>query len=150
MHAVKNINMKKTFPLLTLFILATGLVFTVMLVESNTDERWYDEAAVQQGQQLFQQYCAACHKANAEGTADWKKTDANGKLPPPPLNGTAHAWHHDLESLRLSIREGGVSLGGTMPPFENQLNEEQINAVIAYFQSKWPDDLYRKWAERFL
>ena len=37
-----------------------------------------------------------------------------------------------------------------MPAFKDQLNDDQINALIAYFQSKWPDDLYHKWADRFI
>jgi thiol:disulfide interchange protein DsbC len=142
--------MKLSFIQLTPASLITALALMTLPVNAQALDRWYDQASVQQGDQLFQQYCAVCHKPNAEGTADWKKTDANGKLPPPPLNGSAHAWHHDLKSLRLSIREGGIKLGGTMPPFKDQLNNDQIDALIAYFQSKWPDDLYHKWADRFI
>jgi thiol:disulfide interchange protein DsbC len=90
-----------------------------------------------------------CHGQNAEATANWKQTDANGKYPPPPLNGTAHAWHHDIELLRKTVREGGVKLGGTMPAFNEKLSSGQIDRVIAYFQSKWPEDTYKKWSGRF-
>jgi len=47
------------------------------------------------------------------------------------------------------VREGGQKLGGLMPPFEQTLNAPQIDSVIAYFQSKWPEDIYQKWAGRF-
>ncbi len=113
-------------------------------------ERWYSPQQVATGKQVFLQNCAACHGPEAASTPDWKQTDANGKYPPPPLNGTAHAWHHDLPLLRRTVREGGQKLGGLMPPFESQLNAAQIDAAIAYFQSKWPDDIYQKWAGRFL
>lgn len=36
-----------------------------------------------------------------------------------------------------------------MPPFEDKLSDQEIDQAIAFFQSKWPDDLYRKWAGRF-
>ena len=103
---------------------------------------------LQTGGSLFQQNCASCHGANAEGTLEWKKTDSNGNYPPPPLNGTAHAWHHDISVLKNTIQEGGVKLGGTMPPFKDKLSTSDIEAVIAYFQSKWPDRLYQQWDTR--
>jgi thiol:disulfide interchange protein DsbC len=112
-------------------------------------ERWYSDEQVLQGKKLFRQNCAACHGQNAEATPDWKKTDANGKYPPPPLNGTGHAWHHDLDLLRRTIREGGAKLGGQMPAFERVLGVEEIDSVMAFFQSKWPDDLFQRWAGRF-
>ena len=112
-------------------------------------ERWYSDEQLLQGEKLFRQNCAACHGQNAEATPDWKKTDANGNYPPPPLNGTAHAWHHDLDLLRRTVREGGAKLGGQMPAFEGTLDAEEIDSVIVFFQSKWPDDLYQRWAGRF-
>jgi thiol:disulfide interchange protein DsbC len=111
--------------------------------------RWYSAEQLAQGEQLFQKNCASCHGVNAELTIDWKKTDSNGQYPPPPLNGTAHAWHHGLPQLKQTIQHGGASLGGVMPAFESILNDAEINAVISYFQSKWPTDTYRKWAARF-
>ena len=105
------------------------------------ESRWYDESAVDKGSVLFKQYCASCHGENAEKTVDWKKTDSNGKYPPPPLNGTAHAWHHSKELLKKTIREGGAKLGGVMPAFEGQFSDRDLDDLVAYFQSKWPDDL---------
>ena len=112
-------------------------------------ERWYSEEQVVQGEKLFRQNCAGCHGQNAEATPDWKKTDANGNYPPPPLNGSAHAWHHDLDLLRRTVREGGAKLGGQMPAFEGVLDAAQIDSVIAFFQSKWPDEIYQRWSGRF-
>ena len=128
-------------------ILITPLILPpVLLAES----RWYDESAVNRGSVLFKLNCASCHGINAEATPDWKKTDSNGKYPPPPLNGTAHAWHHSKELLIKTIREGGAELGGMMPPFEGKFSDRDLDDLVAYFQSKWPDDLYHRWAERFL
>jgi len=124
-----------------------GLLISLLFAATvQAESRWYDQATVDQGAALFSQNCASCHGTNAEGTADWKKTDANGNFPPPPLNGSAHAWHHNKELLKRTIREGGAKLGGLMPGFADKLSDKEINAVIAYFQSKWPDSVYQKWA----
>lgn len=126
------------------------LSVSTALIPAQAAQRWYSDQQEKQGARVFQQNCATCHGQNAEATPNWKQTDANGIYPPPPLNGTAHAWHHDLDLLRKTIREGGLKLGGVMPPFEGKLSSEQIDQAIAYFQSKWPEQLYQKWAGRFI
>jgi mono/diheme cytochrome c family protein len=130
----------------------TTLLLFIAHIESASaagEPRWYSAEQARQGETVFRQNCAVCHGQNAEATPNWKERDANGFYPPPPLNGSAHAWHHDLELLRRTVREGGRKLGGLMPPFENVLSSEQIDQAIAFFQSKWPDQLYRKWAGNF-
>ena len=113
-------------------------------------ERWFDQPVVDLGNGLFQQHCATCHGSDAEGTRDWKTADADGNYPPPPLDGSAHAWHHSIPQLARSIKQGGVQIGGVMPPFGDKLSNAEVLAVIAYFQSKWPDEVYRAWHERFM
>lgn len=142
--------MKPTNRFLTVavFSLLFVAISSMLLSLSPLNNRWYSQQIVATGASLFQQNCASCHGANAQGTLEWKKTDSNGHYPPPPLNGTAHAWHHDLTVLKNTIQEGGIRLGGTMPPFINLLSESEIDAVIAYFQSKWSDQLYQQWDTR--
>lgn len=110
-------------------------------------EYWYSKDQVAQGDLVFQQHCSSCHLADASGSKKWRKRDANGNLPPPPLNGNAHTWHHALSVLQTTIKNGGGEWGGTMPPFSNTLNEEEILSIIAWFQSKWPDEVYIAWSE---
>ncbi len=111
------------------------------------DGRRYTPEHVDLGRSLFSTHCANCHGASAEGTADWRKADANGNYPPPPLNGTAHAWHHPMPILEQTIAVGGDPFGGVMPGFAEMLSEDEARAVIAYFQSFWPDDIYARWQE---
>lgn len=111
-------------------------------------QRVDDPALLARGQALFQQHCATCHGDKAQGTvANWQQRDASGKLPPPPLNGTAHAWHHSINGLARTIREGTISLGGSMPPWGDTLSDEEVFAVIIWFSSLWPDDLYAAWMQ---
>lgn len=112
--------------------------------------RWYTPEQVEAGAALYAQHCASCHKPNAEGTSDWKTRDANGKLPPPPLNGTAHTWHHPLDLLRSVVRRGGAPVGGSMPAFADKLSPQEIDAILAWVQSHWSDKIYAIWHERDL
>jgi len=110
--------------------------------------RWYNSAQIERGNKLYQVNCASCHKPDTSGTPDWKKVDAQGKYPPPPLNGTAHAWHHPLSTLRRTVIEGGVPLGGNMPGFGDQFNSEQIDDILSWIQSHWSDEIYSIWNEQ--
>jgi mono/diheme cytochrome c family protein len=112
-----------------------------------TTARWYTQSQVEDGRELFQRHCAVCHGENAEGTLNWLELDANGNYPPPPLDGTAHAWHHPLPVLERVIAEGGVAFGGVMPGFAALLGEDQIRSVVAYFQSQWSEDIYEQWTD---
>lgn len=111
-------------------------------------ERWYTPVEVTRGKEIFGENCAGCHGQNAESTTNWKTVAANGQYPPPPLNGTAHAWHHPLDVLKMVIEQGGEPVGGVMPAWGDRLSDRQIIDVVASFQSYWPDDVYQSWLER--
>ena len=110
--------------------------------------RWYSVEQVQTGSKGFQDHCAQCHGVQAQGgTADWRARLEDGSFPPPPLNGSAHAWHHPLSVLLQVINQGGVPLGGQMPAFANRILDTEKLAAIAYFQSFWNDDIYGNWEQ---
>lgn len=109
--------------------------------------RWYTVEHVAKGGPLYLHHCASCHGESAAGTREWRTIDADGHYPPPPLDGTAHTWHHPLAMLEQTIAEGGVALGGVMPGFAATLSEAETRAMIAYFQNFWPDDIYNRWQE---
>ncbi len=90
-----------------LFVLLTASGLVVGLAQAGP--RWYDTTQVHQGTKVFAEHCASCHGANAQGLAeDWKRPGPDGKYPPPPLDGSAHAWHHPLSVLRTAILDGGI------------------------------------------
>ncbi len=110
--------------------------------------RWYSSSQLARGSEVFGKNCAVCHGANAEGTvADWRVRLDDGSFPPPPLNGSAHAWHHPQEILLRVIDYGGESFGGKMPAFDDVLEQEEKLAAIAYFQSFWTDEIYQQWMQ---
>lgn len=120
------------------------------LLEDNMqlkEGRWYSYQQVMLGEQVYETHCIACHKEKASGTTEWKKTLTDGSYPPPPLNGTAHAWHHSISVLTTVINEGGEPFGGKMPAFKLILNDTEKKAVIAYFQSFWSEEIYDRWQQ---
>ena len=111
-------------------------------------ERWYSSEQAAAGEKLYAKHCFVCHGANGAGSANWRQRGADGHFPPPPLNGTAHTWHHTLAQLRRTIIKGNAQLGGAMPGFGDKLTPEERDQIIAHFQSQWPDNIYRTWAEK--
>ncbi len=111
------------------------------------NNRWYQEQQVMDGGALYSNHCASCHKADASGTENWKQPNDKGQYPPPPLNGSAHTWHHPLSILRRTLKRGGVPLGGYMPGFADKLNDREIDAILAWVQSWWNDEIYTTWKE---
>lgn len=110
-------------------------------------ERSYDAEQIAAGKEVFTKYCAVCHGNNAEGAANWHQRNPDGTFPPPPLNGTGHAWHHSTAVLYDVIANGSQPGQGNMPAWKDKLSQEEIEAVVAWFQSLWPDQVYAAWYE---
>jgi mono/diheme cytochrome c family protein len=104
-----------------------------------------DDRLVARGGDIYKANCAVCHGANAEGAPNWQRKGPDGKLPPPPLDANGHAWHHPSAWLREMIKQGTIHRGGNMPSWEGKLSEDDINSVIAWIQSRWPEEIYRSW-----
>jgi len=77
-----------------------------------------DQQALNDGEQIFQQNCAACHGPNGEGGIGPNLTD--------------DYWIHGntAEQILATVREGVLDKG--MPAWKSSLNPEQIQHVVAY------------------
>ena len=109
--------------------------------------RKVDAQQIALGKKVFLANCAVCHGSKAEGDANWRQRDADGYYPAPPLNGSGHAWHHSLEVLKATITNGSPKGKGKMPAWQGKLSEQEIEAIIAWFQSQWPQPVYDAWYE---
>lgn len=109
--------------------------------------RQLDAAQLALGKQIFADNCAQCHGDQAQGAPNWRKRDADGFYPAPPLNGSGHGWHHSTEVLSNVINNGSVPGQGKMPGWEGKLSAQEVSAVIAWFQSTWPQPVYNAWFE---
>lgn len=109
-------------------------------------QRAYTAEQVSAGQQVFQTHCQTCHGEEGVGEAkEWQKAREDGTAYAPPLNGSAHTWHHKQKILLSTIDRGGIPLGGRMPAFKQLLSETEKLVVLAYIKSLWPDETYQAW-----
>ncbi|SEN36729.1 cytochrome c [Nitrosomonas marina] len=121
----------------------------ILNLSSERVVRSFDPEQIKRGERVFQANCENCHGKNATGTADWRTPTADGKFPPPPLDGTAHAWHHSTAVLKKTILQGGPPEFSTMPAWEGILTEQQVDDVIVWIKSLWPDEIYTTWYHNF-
>ena len=100
------------------------------------------------GKIIYESYCVSCHQVNLSGAENWKRLDDDGHRKAPPLNGTGHTWHHDDATLHNIIKHGLAKLvknyEGKMPGFEDNLKDKDIDSVLSYMKSFWPDDVYQQ------
>ena len=105
------------------------------------------ELMIARGKIIYQNNCISCHQVNLVGVENWKELDEDGHRKSPPLNGTGHTWHHDDATLHNIIKYGLVKLvknyQGKMLGFEDKLKDKDIDSVLAYINSFWPDDMYQ-------
>jgi mono/diheme cytochrome c family protein len=106
--------------------------------------RKLDPEKIKRGAAVYRANCASCHGPNAEATTNWREQGADGRYPPPPLNGSAHDWHHSTATLEKMIREGSPGIGG-MPAWNGKLTNQEIDDVIVWIKSLWPDEIYDIW-----
>jgi len=111
----------------------------------NSTDRWYTPQQIADGEYLYARFCSACHGRKAEGGTDWRRPGPDGRYPPPPLNGTGHAWHHPLPLLGRIIVHGSLDGSGNMPAWKEVLGDREVNAILAWLQSQWPEQVYAAW-----
>lgn len=107
--------------------------------------RVFDPAQIELGAKVFKTHCQICHGEQAQGHPQWRKPGADGKYPPPPLDGSGHAWHHSRAVLKQSILKGSIDSMGNMPAMAGILNDQELEAVISFIQSLWSDQVYAAW-----
>jgi mono/diheme cytochrome c family protein len=87
------------------------------------------EAKVVRGSIVFNTYCVLCHGAHGEGDGRAARIHK-----PPPADLTKSPYNDAYKEL--IIRRGGEALGrsGFMPPWGEQLTDEQIRDVVAFLR----------------
>jgi len=101
---------------------------------------------IERGKIAYQNNCVSCHMVDLSGAKDWKGFDEDGHRKAPPLNGTGHTWHHDDKTLHAIIKYGLSELvknyEGKMMGFGENLSDKDIDGILAYIKSFWPEDKY--------
>jgi mono/diheme cytochrome c family protein len=88
------------------------------------------EASVIRGRLVFQNYCTLCH--GKEGKGDGRAARLHT---PPPFNLTKSGAPRDY--IAQVVRKGGEAMGRGkgMPPWGDQLTDEQINDTLSFLFS---------------
>jgi mono/diheme cytochrome c family protein len=88
------------------------------------------DAQTFRGSLVFFNYCVTCHGPNADGNGR-----AARLYDPRPAN--LRASDKNQAYMRLIVRRGGKAMGRSefMPPWGEELTDEQIEDVTAYLQS---------------
>ena len=106
----------------------------------------FDRKKIDAGFIIYIANCQKCHGVNGIGAKDWRTPEADGKYPPPPLNGTGHTWHHPRPLLEKIILEG-TEPKGNMPGWADKLSNEDVDNIITWFQSTWQPQVYHAWSD---
>lgn len=111
-------------------------------------DNWLKPEQISRGRLVYEQHCQKCHGVEGKGQpGDWRQRRPNGMFPPPPLDDSAHAWHHPTAVLRKAIKQGSPPDLGDMPPMQGKLTDVEIDDVIVYIKSLWSPEVYRQWME---
>ncbi len=109
-------------------------------------ERNFAPEQVARGEAVYAEHCLECHGPQGKGLGgDWRQRGADGKFPPPPLDDSAHAWHHPTRMMKMVIRDGSPGGSGNMPAWKDKLTEAQIDDVVVYIKTLWSDKVYAVW-----
>lgn len=96
-----------------------------------------DPAVIERGAALYEASCVRCHGGADGGTI----SDI-----PPRHNAEGHTWHHPdcllTEIVRdgLPTRPGAAGTDREMPAFGDELDEAEIEAILAYVKTWWTDE----------
>ena len=99
---------------------------------------------LERGQAIYAEHCASCHGAELEGQPDWRSRLPNGRMPAPPHDASGHTWHHSDSVLFRITKEGlsaivGDNYESDMPAFGGVLNDGEIQSVLEFIKSTWPE-----------
>ncbi len=86
---------------------------------------------------LYGTLCEACHGAKGVGERpeNLRATDEYGFVAP-PLDDSAHGWHHSDRDLAQTILNGSPR-NPRMLPFKELVSESEADNLVAYIKSLW-------------
>ncbi|MBC8335540.1 MAG: cytochrome c [Anaerolineales bacterium] len=120
-------GLRKTLGLVFGGVLIIGLALWLVSQSKRSSDEVSKTDLLALGEEVYLANCAACHGIDGGGHEAVEAA--------PALNATEHAWHHADGHLQRLIVNGGQ----LMPPFGESLTDDEIVALIRYFQTWWAE-----------
>ena len=95
-------------------------------LNSHSERPTNPEQLASNGQMLYVEYCAECHQTDGTG---WSTLY-------PRLAGNPVVTLHDPEPIIKTVLYGQ----GSMMPFREKLNSQQVAEILTYVRSSWGND----------
>jgi len=92
------------------------------------------EALVAQGEKLYEKHCSDCHQRSGEGVP---------RIYPPLAGNESIVMRYPINSIRMVVNGGFPPSTQDnprpygMPPFGQDLSDEEIAAVVSYVRQSW-------------
>jgi mono/diheme cytochrome c family protein len=99
-------------------------------------------AMMKTGAQVYKERCASCHQDDGRGVP---------RIYPPLANNEAIAMRNPVNAIRIVLNGGfppsteGNPRPYGMPPFYQDLNDEQVAAVVTYIRQSWGNSAPPTW-----
>ena len=104
---------------------------------SYENHEWADNNVIEKGRVLFEENCQDCHGERGVGEKpdDMYAKDDFGFVAP-PLNDSAHGWHHSDQGIVETILNGS-SRNERMIAWKDILTRGDAENLVAYIKSLW-------------
>ncbi len=98
-------------------------------------------ALVAKGETIYKKNCISCHgeRGIGENPADIYAIDEKENYIAPPLNESAHAWHHTDEQLMEMILEGSSRNPRMIAWKKEGLSIDDARSLVEYIKSLWSE-----------
>ena len=101
------------------------------------------EAMMKSGAKVYKDHCEKCHQAKGQGVP---------RIYPPLANNESIAMRNPVNAIRIVLNGGfppsteGNPRPYGMPPFYQDLNDEQIAAVVTFIRQSWGNNAPPTWS----
>jgi mono/diheme cytochrome c family protein len=95
------------------------------------------------GEKIYKEHCESCHQPNGEGVP---------RVYPPLANNRSIMMRNPINPIRMVLNGGfppsteGNPRPYGMPPFYQELNNEQVAAVVTYIRQSWGNTARPTWS----
>ena len=124
---------KQILPAIALVMFVLGVIsYSYFFTSSSNGNLEASPLAAALGERLYNTNCSVCHGIKGRGVID----DKSRTFLAPPLDESAHAWHH-TDDVLVDIILNGSPRNPKMIAWKSKLSEDDAHAIVAYIKSLW-------------